>query len=264
MIRELRTALRGLVPRSIRPLIRKAMLKPVAFALRGNTVTCPCCGRSFRRFINYVGPNLMCPHCGSFERQRVLVLYLSREGILARPLKVLHVGPEECMQRWLQHEPAVDYSSVDLDSPLAQDRMDVTALEYADDSFDLVLCSHVLEHVVDDRQAMNELARVTKPNGLAIVQIPVDRHRLATVEDAAIDDPHARRERFGQEDHVRLYGRDVRQRLESAGLAVTVEDYAEQLGSHATTVHQLRWPGPVGGENLYLCSPNDGTGAQGQ
>jgi predicted SAM-dependent methyltransferase len=107
---------------------------------------------------------------------------------------------------------------------------DITAIPFAAATFDVLLCNHVLEHVSNDRQAMRELYRVLKPGGWAVLQSPVDKRRAQTFEDSTIISPQDRERLFGQRDHVRVYGRDYKERLESAGFAVTIVDYSEQVG----------------------------------
>jgi SAM-dependent methyltransferase len=99
-------------------------------------------------------------------------------------------------------------------------RLDVTSIESESDAFDLVWCSHVLEHVPDDAAAMRELYRVTKPGGLCVVQVPIWRKQ--TFENPAVTDPAERERLFYQQDHVRLYGEDIEERLAAAGFHVEV------------------------------------------
>lgn len=210
-----------LVPRRMRPAVTRIVLGLAALALRGVGVSCPCCGRSFRAFLAY--PSAVCPGCGSYERHRLLCLYLrSRPDLFRGHLRVLHVGPERCLQRRLQRTPAVAYVSIDLDYPLADLQMDVTRMSFSDAAFDLVLCAHVLDAVVDERRAARELARVLRAGGLALVQTPVH---------LAADLPR------------------VRSVLEEAGFAVEEHRYAEALGEDLR-----RGQGLLADEALLLCT----------
>jgi SAM-dependent methyltransferase len=119
--------------------------------------------------------------------------------------------------------------SVDLDSPLAQMQMDITDITFADNSFELIICNHVLEHIPDDAQAMRELFRVLKPGGLAILQVPISYAIDSTYEDFTIVDSEARLAAFGQRDHVRIYGPDYPQRLGRAGFAVKAHPVTEMF-----------------------------------
>jgi SAM-dependent methyltransferase len=152
----------------------------------------------------------------------MLWLYLRRHTELSRqPLDVLHYAPEACLSSVLRELSGVRYVSIDLDSPLADRAVDATALPFKDASFDLVICSHVLEHIDADRQAMSEMQRVLRADGAALLQHPVVRGQI-TYEDPSITDPAERLRLFSQEDHVRVYGPDIRTRLIDTGFDVSI------------------------------------------
>lgn len=199
----------------------------------GTSHACPCCKRSYRKFLsagNKRRPNARCPGCGSLERHRLLWLFLrNATSLFQSPLKVLHIAPEPYLQETLSSLPNLAYVSADLSSAFAMEMADITHIPHRDSAFDVILCSHVLEHVLDDRAAMSELFRVLNPSGWAILQSPVDTNRESTYEDAKITSPQAREMAFGQCDHVRVYGLDYKDRLERAGFAVQLESYARQL-----------------------------------
>ena len=142
---------------------------------------------------------------------------------------MLHVAPESCFRHALRALPNISYLSADYDSATAMERMDITAIGHPDESFDVVICNHVLEHVSDDRRAMRELLRILRPGGWAMLQVPLDPSREATLEDPRIVDPRERRRAFGQYDHVRLYGRDYPERLRSQGFKVAPDRFVEEL-----------------------------------
>jgi SAM-dependent methyltransferase len=170
-------------------------------------------------------PNAKCPRCGSLERHRALWIYLTDHStLLAVPPEILHMAPEPSIERALRALPGVRYTAADLDPERRGIiRADITALPFADASFDLILCNHVLEHVPADRAAMSELFRVLRPGGTAIIQNPVDARRAVTYEDPNVVTPEDRLREFGQRDHVRVYGRDFRERLTATGFTLTVE-----------------------------------------
>lgn len=202
---------------------------------RGDAVFCACCERSFSRFLTVGSPPRPagCPYCGARERQRLLFLYLRNEtDCLTRGRSILHFAPEDWAQQTFSSIEGARYVSADLFSPTAMVRADITNLDFDEDAFDLILCSHVLEHVPDDARAMREMLRVLKRGGMAIVQVPLDRTRAETYEDWSITAPAAREQAFGQSDHVRWYGRDFVARLRSAGFEVTAIPYAAQLDVH--------------------------------
>jgi SAM-dependent methyltransferase len=153
-------------------LYRPPLGPPLSLLYRGDRVECPCCGRTARRFIPTITPvgpnrpNARCPHCGARDRQRYLWLYLERKtNLLVDRLRVLHFAPERIFEQRLGSRPNLDYVSIDLERPRATVKADITDLPFPDDSFDVILCSHVLEHVVEDRKAMRELFRVLRPDG---------------------------------------------------------------------------------------------------
>jgi SAM-dependent methyltransferase len=167
-------------------------------------------------------------------------LWLEHDTDLLRAhRRVLVVAPEACLQQALRARPSLDYLSIDLESPLAMRHMDLTHLELPDASFDAVFCSHVLEHIPDDRAAMRELRRVLAPGGFAVLQTPLDSARERTFEDPAITAPAERLRMFGQADHVRIYGHDFFDRLRDCGFAIERIPLARTLGEAAVRRHGL-------------------------
>ncbi|MFG5410634.1 class I SAM-dependent methyltransferase [Piscinibacter sakaiensis] len=193
----------------------------------------------------------MCPSCGSLERHRLMQLYFEQRTDLfgEQPLRVLHFAPEACFVRQLDGNPRIDYVSADLSAPNAKHRIDITDIPFADDSFDVVICSHVLEHIPDDHRAMRELRRVLRPSGWALLQVPIDPALQLTYEDPSITDPQERERLFGQVDHVRWYGQDYAARLAENGFTVQREDFHGSLP--AAERERL---GLMPGEDMYLCT----------
>jgi SAM-dependent methyltransferase len=218
----------------------------------GAVFFCPCCGGHFPAFIPggpRLRPRACCPCCGALERHRLAWLYLKEKtDFFSARLRVLHVAPERVFRDAFRSLPNLDYVSADLCSPMAMLRMDLAAIPCRDHSFDVILCSHVLEHVPDDRLGMGEMARVLRPGGWALVQAPVDKRREATFEDPAVTDPTERERLFGQHDHVRWYGRDFPQRLGEAGFEVSIEPFLGSLSAEEVARYGLGT-----GEDLYLC-----------
>lgn len=185
---------------------------------------CPVCGRSASRFLEFGRkrrPDAQCPHCGSLERHRLVWRYFELVTDLfdGAAKRVLHVAPEACFLAPFAHAFGGGYVTADWSRPGAAMRMDVCAMPCADGTFDIVYCSDVLEHVVEDRRAMREFHRVLKPGGWGVLLVPVTVPE--TVEDPSVTDPAKRRRLFGQEDHVRRYGPDFADRLREAGFQVT-------------------------------------------
>jgi SAM-dependent methyltransferase len=211
---------------------------------RGAGVECPCCDGLFERFEPFgerPRENALCPGCGSLERHRLVWLYLrDRLRLGMQPLRVLHLAPEECLRPLLESILGLDYVAADLRSSVADILVDICALPFASDSFGLVICNHVLEHIPDDRRAMREILRVLRPGGQALMQVPIERDRETTFEDWTVTSREERTRVFGGGSHVRIYGRDYYDRLREAGFEVTLEPYARELGQPAVRAYGLR------------------------
>src|SRR5690606_9038704 len=133
-----------------------------------------------------------------------------------------------------------DYTTTDLNSPIADVKADICNLPFSDNEFDLIICNHVLEHIPDDTKAMQEIYRVLKSGGTAILQVPYEKNRKTTFEDNSITDPQERRKIFGQYDHVRVYGMDYFDKLQTIGFKVFPVDYTSKLGK--TDIEKYRLP----------------------
>ncbi|MBE6196507.1 MAG: methyltransferase domain-containing protein [Rikenellaceae bacterium] len=223
-----------------RPLMQRLagwMTPVVGLLLRGKRFTCPLCGHSFRRLLPYgyvtTRENALCPSCLSLERHRLLWLWMERESNLLKEYpRLLHIAPEVCLMKRLKkhyRHQRNSYLTADLESPLADLHFDIQHTPLADDSFGLVICNHLLEHVEDDRLALRELCRILKPGGWGILLAPIDYNRATTYEDNSITDPEERTRLFGQYDHRRIYGRDYPERLREAGFEAEEIDYAARL-----------------------------------
>jgi predicted SAM-dependent methyltransferase len=233
-----------------RPLLIKAsyLVRPViAFALKGNKFTDPIDGKSFRKFLPYgygkQRENALSPSTLSLERHRLMWLFLKDETAFFQPeldsgsvnlkakskLKVLHIAPEQCFLDIFRKQKNLDYTTSDLESPIADVKADICDLPFADNSYDVIFCNHVLEHIQDDKKAMQELYRVLKKGGFGIFQIPQDISRKTTFEDDSITDKKERAKIFGQYDHVRVYGLDYFDKLRSVGFKVDEIEYTKKI-----------------------------------
>lgn len=243
----------NIIPRPF--LIRVSYwVKPVlALAMRGNTYTDPIDGKNYRSFLPYgyekQRENVLAPGTLSLERHRLLWLYLKLEtDFFTTPKKVLHFAPEQAFYKRFRKSPHLDYTTTDLESPLADVKADICNLPFDDNSFDFILCNHVLEHIPDDTRAMQELYRILKPGGTGIFQIPQELDRESTFEDDSITDPKERAAIFGQYDHVRIYGRDYFDKLRDIGFKVEEVDYTEKL-----TPEQVKRYALAQGEIIPVC-----------
>jgi SAM-dependent methyltransferase len=215
----------------------KSLLKKTALPLflslrglwyKGSQKHCPCCKGNFSKWLplGYNKRPAQCPRCRSNERDRTLWLFLEKnEGFLFKGMKILHVAPEAIFYQRFRKDPSVNYTPADkfiegYESTYPKDTIyvDITSMpQIPDNTYDLILCSHVLECLYEDRQAMREIRRVLRDNGKAILQVPVDYDREVTFEDPSITDPLEREKIFGNKWNLRWYGKDYQQRLEEEG-----------------------------------------------
>jgi len=222
-------------------LLIPVKLRPAFKALYwfGFKYKCPFCNSHLRIFLQFglksdilkekqvVGggyrQNVICPICGSMDRERLLYLYLlHKTDVFAKPKKLLHVAPEARLSNILQVNVSGSYLTADISGIDVMINMDIIDIQFPDDSFDAIICSHVLEHIIDDRKAMSELYRTLKPGGWAILQVPISLSLENTYEDFSITTIRGREEAFGQGDHVRIYAEDYQDRLAKAGFKVSV------------------------------------------
>lgn len=219
----------------------------------GKKVECPVCQAHFRKFLPYgrkSRPNALCPNCLALERHRLIWIYLKRRTtFFTEPHKMLHIAPELCFMPRFEAIGSLEYITGDLESPLAKIKMDIHEIPFEENTFDVVFCNHVLEHVNDDIKAMSEIRRVLKPGGWAILQVPFFFPlKDKTHEDFSITDPLEREKVFGQNDHVRMYGKDYPDRLKKAGFKVIEEDFVQTLNKEEVERYAL-----PGDEIIYRC-----------
>ena len=217
-------AVKAIMPYGIVMLHRRNKEKKAIRVLYGNDY-CPVCEKTscFVPFGIVPRPKACCPHCRSLERHRLLWLFWQKKTSLFNtiPKKILHVAAEPCFESRFKKLFGSGYLTADLYNPNAMVKMDITDIGYPDESFDIIICNHVLEHVPDDIKAMSEFYRVLKHNGWAVLLVPI-ANLDKTYEDFSITTESGRLEAFGQGDHVRKYGRDYLDRLKSVGFNITV------------------------------------------
>lgn len=242
------------VPRPILIKVSYWVAPLVAIYLKGKTYTDPIDGKSFRKMLPYgygtQRSNALSPSTLSLERHRLLWLYLKDEtDFFTTPKKVLHIAPEQCFLKRFKNQTNLEYITADLYSPIADVKADICDLPFEANSFDVVFCNHVLEHIPDDAKAMSELYRVLKTGGLGIFQIPQDLSLNETYEDFSITSEEERKKHFGQYDHVRVYGKDYFDRLRTVGFTVNEVDYSKTIASELISKYCL-----IKGEILPVCT----------
>lgn len=230
------------IPRKYLQLFSHFGLRVVAVFYRGNNVECTVCHSTFKKFLPYgrvdTRENALCPHCLSLERHRLLWTFLQEKtDFFTARLKVLHVAPELCFINRFESLENLDYITADLESPLAKVHMDVHEIPFNDNTFDVVFCNHVLEHVESDQKVLSEFYRVMKPGAWAIMQSPIYYHLEETYEDPLITDPAEREKHFGQDDHVRIFGTDYGERLRAAGFDVTEDNMVKEISEEKAFYH---------------------------
>lgn len=171
-----------------------------------------------------------------------------KTNFFTEKLKFLHIAPEYCFIKVFKRMENLEYITGDLISPWADVKMDVHKIPFEDNTFDVVICNHVLEHVQDDYKVMREFFRVMKPGGWGIFQVPIDKNNIKTEEDESVTDPKERERLYGQNDHVRQYGLDYGKRLMNAGFEVTEDRFVNTLDPNLVKRYAL-----PKGELIYFC-----------
>jgi SAM-dependent methyltransferase len=222
-----------------RPWLIKAsyLVRPlIAWYLKGDNFTDPIDGRSFKKMLPYgygnQRENVLSPSTLSLERHRLMWLFLRDQTSFFTAdikLKVLHIAPEQCFLDIFRKQKNLDYTTSDLESPIADVKADICNLPFKENEFDVIFCNHVLEHIRDDNKAMQELYRVLKPGGFGVFQIPQDIFRAKTFEDNSITNKKERAKVFGQYDHLRVYGLDYFDKLRAVGFKVDEVDYTKKI-----------------------------------
>ena len=195
--------------------------------------------------------NSICPRCKSKDRERLIYLYLMKrkEELFSYQLKLLHVAPEENLSHYFRSNSNIDYTSADLNPSFEDVKMDITKIDKRNNTYDIVICNHVLEHVPDDTKAMKEIYRILKQGGFAILQVPISETLEYTVEDFSITTSEEREIVFGQHDHVRIYGKDYVSRLTQSGFNIEIISCKSLFNSDEINRYSL-----LENETIFLCN----------
>lgn len=250
--------LKNIIPKQLKGKYHQLKKRRVLEKYEGDAVTCVICASSFRIFAPFglkKRNNAHCLNCGSLERHRLIWKYMNDKKLLSKPMSLLHFAPEKVFYDFFSSSTDIKYFPCDLYPEIYNHpgktkviKADITNIPFDSNSFDFILCNHVLEHIPDDRLAMSELFRVMKKGGMGIFQVPVDYNRAESYEDFSIVTPEGRLAAFGQEDHVRWYGRDYKDRLASVGFQVMEDDFVSTFSKR----EQFRY-GFMNSEKVYLC-----------
>lgn len=208
---------------------------------------CPLCGHKGKFLAEVHLPDIfnfdaLCPHCGSLPRNRLLWLAIQDKQLVTKADSLLHFAPEAALSGRLR-AIAGRYATADLFAPGVDFKLNIEAIDQPDASWDTIICSHVLEHV-DDIKAAAELFRILTPGGRMMILVPVAEGWSGTYENPQQFEPRLKALHYGKDNHVRRFGRDVRERLATAGFVV--EDY------HRDGESTVRY-GLLPGENLFIC-----------
>jgi SAM-dependent methyltransferase len=251
--------LKKVIPNPIYFFLKKEILK----SAEGGQYECPICKNKLSSFSTHKFPkgnplkDMICFYCGSMVRHRAIYLYLKDKNIFEteKNIKILHFAPEWYFYNIIKENKNINYYPCDFNPNQKQfekmkiEKIDMTNIPYEDNFFDIIICNHVLEHIPNDKKAMIELYRVLKEDGWGILQVPLDYNRETTFEDNNIIDPKERELTFGQWDHVRWYGKDYPERLESAGFKVKKDEFVKSLGEE-----NIKKYGLMESEILYIVS----------
>lgn len=213
---------------------------------KGSGFTCNVCKVQYARFVpdfpadenkvaisdNSViagyGLNIICPNCMSTARERLVIAMLADIDIKEK--KILHLSPEKNVYSFIKDKAIVTTADLlpgfykTIDGTIQ--KQNATHFSFGDNSFDLVIGNHILEHIPNDKKAMKEIFRVLKPGGRAILQVPYSEQLDETIENPGINNPAQQSYLFGQKDHVRIYFLgDYVSRLQRTGFRAEIVTY---------------------------------------
>lgn len=242
-----------LIPRHYLHHVSHLFLQFFSLFMRGDKFEDPINGICYRKLLPYgrvnSRENALAPDSMSLERHRLIWLYLKEKtNFFTENLKFLHIAPEYCFIKKFKNQSNLEYTTGDLLSPWADVKMDVHKIPFDDNTFDVIMCNHVLEHVENDKKVMSEFFRVMKNDGWGIFQVPIDWNRTETYDDPSITDPKEREKHFWQSDHLRLYGLDYGKKLQSVGFKVFEDEFVKKIPKELVKRYAL-----PENEIIYFC-----------
>tara|TARA_B100000965_G_C19585170_1_gene755382 strand:+ start:1093 stop:1863 length:771 start_codon:yes stop_codon:yes gene_type:complete len=256
MIKLLISIATRIIPRHYLQHVSHFFLRIFSLFLRGNKFEDPINGKTYRKLLPYgrLKPreNAIAPDSLSLERHRLMWLFLkNKTNFFTDNLKFLHIAPEYCFIKIFKGMKNLDYLTADLISPWADIKMDVHDIPFEENTFDVVICNHVLEHVDDANKVMKEFYRVMKSGGWGIFQVPIDYNNPVTIEDRSVTDARERERLYWQSDHLRLFGRDYSNKLTAAGFMVTESNFINEIDPKLVERYALDK-----NEIVYYCQKN--------
>lgn len=228
-----------------------------SYFYRGNNYYCICCDKSFRKFLphgNVPRTNAVCPYCRSLERTRLLMYYLQNETpVFKQHLKILHFAPEKAISKKIRSFNNSKYITADINPALGDHIVDIQNIPFEEEVFDLIICSHVLGHVPDEPKAIDEIYRVLKPGGVAVILTLIDLNMETTYENKSANTPKERLKHFGESDLLRLHGNDFGSLLQREGIKVEAINYALSFTDEEKNRYQF---GNMEREIIFKCQKN--------
>ena len=238
---KLRKTIGKFLPQNLKNVYSKYESEKICKQHDGDEVVCPICNSTFDIFGNHglkKRENARCYRCDSLERDRLLFFYLTEIEFFdsTKNIKLLNFAPEKEFYEIFSKMDNIDYYPCDItpkrykySNRTTIHKVDITAIPFENNFFDFIICNHVLEHVPDDKLAMDELYRVMAKGGNGYFQVPIDYNREKTYEDFTIITPEEREIAFGQHDHVRYYGKDYKERLSQSGFKVSEDNFVKRF-----------------------------------
>jgi SAM-dependent methyltransferase len=226
MYRELKRILKALIPKSALFKYEPNFRLVLYHFYKGVDFQCNICNKKLRKFILLEDGDRLCPFCGSLSRTRRLWNMLN-VGYLKEGICILDFSPSRDLYRVLKNTPDIDYISTDISGDFLSDfQYDITDINAKSDKYDLLICYHVLEHIDNDNQAMEEIFRVLKKGGACIIQTPFKEGDI--YEYPSVKEEQERLKHFGQRDHVRIYSvNGLKDRLVKCGFQVAIKQFTE-------------------------------------